>query len=207
MHDILLMALCMAASCGVPAGQLLCVQAKTEVDEKQKRRSESESAAAAVKSAAKEADAAESSEPVPFERPVSRFLPSDLFIVTPICPTILTSDFQDTDLLSRSHCRILLTATCHTGSCLGRSALPAPPSVLVCALTVDRSRGSFPLQLLKVRKAKKPEPAAPPVVLPDLAAIGLKFELPATAARREEAVVSSGDDLKRQVWCAVHEEV
>ena len=52
---------------------------------------------------------------------------------------------------------------------------------------------------MKVRKAKKPELAPPPVLLPDLAAIGLKFELPATVVRREEAVASSGDELKQQV--------
>ena len=51
------------------------VQAKSEVDEKHKRRNESESAAAAAaKAAAKEAEAAENSEPVPFERPVRCFL-------------------------------------------------------------------------------------------------------------------------------------
>ena len=52
-----------------------CVQAKTEVDQKQKLRSEAESAA--VKAAAKEAEVAkeaEAAEPVPFEKPVSCLL-------------------------------------------------------------------------------------------------------------------------------------
>lgn len=79
----------------------------------------------------------------------------------------------------------------------------AAAAVKTAAKEAEAAENSEPVPferpLLKVRKAKKPEPAAPPVLLPDLAAIGLKFELPATVTRREEAVVSSGDELKRQV--------
>lgn len=81
-----------------------------------------------------------------------------------------------------------------------------------CDSGVHAHRGALtcfvvsPLQLLKVRKAKKPEPAPAPVLLPDLTAIGLNFELPPTVVRREEAATANCDELKRQVCTPAHED-
>ncbi len=91
----------------------------------------------------------------------------------------------------RCTCRVIMQA--HSGF-LTAICRSSPRSCL------NTMPNSWP-QVTKLKKSKKAEPVVE-VKLPDLS--GSHFELPAMVRRRDEAPISSGDDVKQQVLhCAV----